>query len=76
MAVGTFRPDLYDRLAFEVVTLPSLASRLEDIPILAVHFLARFRQEVAGILVKEISADALDLVLYEINLVENARRVG
>ncbi len=60
MTAGTFRPDLYDRLAFETVMLPSLASRLEDVPILAVHFLARFRQEVAGITVKEISAEALD----------------
>ncbi|MCX5748159.1 MAG: sigma-54 dependent transcriptional regulator [Proteobacteria bacterium] len=60
MAEGKFRPDLYDRLAFETIQLPSLAQRLEDVPILAVHFLARFRQEVAGITVKEISADALD----------------
>jgi DNA-binding NtrC family response regulator len=51
---------LYDRLAFEVVNLPSLANRMHDVPVLAVHFLSRFRQEVAGISVKEISADALD----------------
>jgi DNA-binding NtrC family response regulator len=57
---GKFRADLYDRLAFEVIKLPSLAERLEDVPVLAAHFLARFRQEVAGIAVKEISAAALD----------------
>ena len=60
MAEGKFRADLYDRLAFEVITLPPLAQRLEDVPVLAAHFLARFRQEVAGITVRDISAGALD----------------
>ncbi len=60
MAEGRFRPDLYDRLAFEVIQLPSLASRLDDVPVLATYFLARFRQEVAGIMVREISAEAFD----------------
>jgi len=60
MLDGRFRPDLYDRLAFEVINLPSLAQRMQDVPVLAAHFLSRFRQEVAGIPVKEISAGALD----------------
>jgi psp operon transcriptional activator len=60
MASGKFRPDLYDRLAFEEIHLPSLAQRLEDVPVLATYFLARFRQDVAGITVKEISAEAFD----------------
>ncbi|MGE0872171.1 MAG: sigma-54-dependent transcriptional regulator [Kofleriaceae bacterium] len=60
MVQGKFRPDLYDRLAFEVINLPPLAHRMEDVPALAAHFLARFRHEVAGIVVKEISAEALD----------------
>ncbi|MGE3458004.1 MAG: sigma 54-interacting transcriptional regulator, partial [Kofleriaceae bacterium] len=60
MAQGKFRPDLYDRLAFEVINLPPLAHRMEDVPALAAHFLSRFRHEVAGIVVKEISAEALD----------------
>jgi len=60
MAEGKFRRDLYDRLAFEVITLPPLSQRLEDVPMLAAHFLSRFRQEVAGITVKELSAGALD----------------
>ena len=63
---GKFRADLYDRLAFEVINLPSLAQRLEDVPPLAIHFLNRFRQEVAGITVREISAGALDrLAAYD-----------
>ncbi|MBV8762794.1 MAG: sigma-54-dependent Fis family transcriptional regulator [Deltaproteobacteria bacterium] len=60
MADGKFRADLYDRLAFEVIHLPPLAQRMDDVPVLAAYFLARFRQEVAGITVKEISAEALD----------------
>jgi DNA-binding NtrC family response regulator len=60
MAEGKFRPDLYDRLAFEVIYLPALRERMEDVPTLAAYFLARFRQEVAGITVKEIAAEAFD----------------
>jgi DNA-binding NtrC family response regulator len=60
MADGKFRPDLYDRLAFEVIHLPPLAQRLEDVAVLATYFLMRFRQEVAGITVREISAEAFD----------------
>ncbi|MDQ7078823.1 MAG: helix-turn-helix domain-containing protein [Robiginitomaculum sp.] len=35
---GKFRADLLDRLAFEVINLPPLRVRWEDIPILAQHF--------------------------------------
>src|SRR5205085_4671744 len=59
IADGKFRADLYDRLAFEVINLPPLAQRMEDVPVLAAHFLARFRQEVPTT-VKELSAGALD----------------
>jgi psp operon transcriptional activator len=37
-ANNTFRPDLLDRLAFDVITLPPLRRRREDIPMLADHF--------------------------------------
>src|SRR5690348_36609 len=59
IADGKFRADLYDRLAFEVINLPPLAQRMEDVPVLAAHFLTRFRQEVPTT-VKELSASALD----------------
>ena len=35
---GRFRADLLDRLAFEVITVPPLRARPEDIPVLAEHF--------------------------------------
>lgn len=43
---GRFRADLLDRLSFEVITLPPLRERAEDIDILAVHFARRMAAEL------------------------------
>ena len=45
---GEFRDDLLDRLAFDVITLPPLRERQEDIPILAQHFAVGMVKEVGG----------------------------
>jgi psp operon transcriptional activator len=43
---GKFRADLLDRLAFEVINLPPLRVRWEDIPILAQHFAQNMVREL------------------------------
>ncbi len=45
-AQGKFRADLLDRLAFDVITLPPLRFRQEDILLLAEHFALRMTQEL------------------------------
>ncbi len=43
---GEFRPDLLDRLAFDVLTLPPLRQREEDILLLANHFAVSMAKEL------------------------------
>jgi psp operon transcriptional activator len=45
-ASGRFRADLLDRLAFDVVAVPALRDRPEDIALLAEHFATRMTAEL------------------------------
>src|SRR5262244_3946167 len=55
---GRFREDLFYRLNVITVDLPSLASRPEDIPLLVMHFLAKFSAE-NGKPVLQVSPEAM-----------------
>ncbi|MGH7085823.1 MAG: sigma 54-interacting transcriptional regulator, partial [Acetobacteraceae bacterium] len=46
VASGRFRPDLLDRLAFDVIVIPPLRERPTDIALLAQHFAARMTSEL------------------------------
>lgn len=61
MAEGGFRPELFYRLNVITVTLPPLRRREGDIPLLANHFLSKYRQKT-GRGVASISREALRLL--------------
>ncbi len=65
VAAGRFREDLYYRLNIVEINLPSLKDREEDIPLLADHFLNKYRQEMNKNL-KGIDSEAMRaLMAYE-----------
>jgi two-component system response regulator AtoC len=61
VAQGTFREDLYYRLAVIPIHVPPLRERPEDVRALSNHFLRRFADR-AGKPVESISADAMELL--------------
>ena len=62
MAAGRFRNDLFYRLNVVALTIPALAERRDDIPLLANHFLRkiseRYRKKVNG-----FSPEAMELLV-------------
>ena len=60
---GTFREDLYYRLAVIPVEIPALRERLEDVPLLVNHFLQK-QASVTGGEPKKIDPQAVDILCH------------
>jgi len=60
---GTFRHDLLDRLAFDVITVPPLRHRPEDILVLAEHFGVAMAHELEWPFFPGFTAPATELML-------------
>jgi two-component system, NtrC family, nitrogen regulation response regulator NtrX len=71
IGAGNFREDLYHRLSVIVIRVPTLNERLDDIPILAIHFIEQICDEY-GIPRKTISTEAIS-ELQNINWTGNIR---
>jgi DNA-binding NtrC family response regulator len=57
-----FREDLYYRLNIVPITLPSLKERQEDIPLLAVHFLKKYAEEM-GKTIKGFTPEVMERLI-------------
>ncbi|MCA9756855.1 MAG: nitric oxide reductase transcriptional regulator NorR [Candidatus Eisenbacteria bacterium] len=62
VAAGRFRADLYHRIAVYPIRVPALRERLEDIPLLAAHFLEKVRRRL-GLGAVRLSMEARELLL-------------
>ena len=71
IAESNFREDLYHRLSVILIRVPSLNERLEDVPLLANHFIQIICDEY-GMPAKNISEDAI-AELQKINWTGNIR---
>ena len=80
MEAGNVRKDLYYRLSGATLTVPALRERVDDIPLLAEHFLTR--AEVGGAAARTLSSDATEIFRNyswpgNVRQLENAiRRLG
>ncbi|PHQ98350.1 MAG: nitrogen regulation protein NR(I) [Marinosulfonomonas sp.] len=60
MDAGDFRKDLFYRLSGVTIQVPTLRDRVEDIPLLAEHFLVRAQRD--GLTRRRFSPPALDII--------------
>jgi DNA-binding NtrC family response regulator len=58
----TFREDLYYRLNIVPISLPPLKERAEDIPLLAVHFLKKYAEEM-GKAIKGFTPESMEKLM-------------
>ncbi len=58
---GRFREDLYHRLSVIIIHVPTLAERIDDIPLLADHFTQRICREY-GIARKKLSSESIEIL--------------
>jgi DNA-binding NtrC family response regulator len=62
VTAGRFRQDLYYRINVHLVPVPPLRDRISDIPELATRFIAAICERF-GLRIKELSGDALDVLM-------------
>jgi two-component system response regulator PilR (NtrC family) len=62
MKAGRFRDDLYFRLHVIQIVVPPLRERREDVPVLTLHFLAKFAKEM-GKPISRIDGEAMRALL-------------
>ncbi len=60
---GAFRVDLFYRLNVINIHLPPLRERMEDVPLLAKHFILEHAAKRKDILIKGITAEAMDILM-------------
>ena len=60
MQAGSFRQDLFYRLSGVTIVVPALRDRVDDIPLLAEHFLARAERDTG--IRRRFSAEAQELI--------------
>ncbi|TYB80279.1 sigma-54-dependent Fis family transcriptional regulator [Bizionia gelidisalsuginis] len=73
IAKGTFREDLYHRLAVILIKVPALNERRDDIPLLITHFASKISSE-QGTAIKTFSPKAIQL-LQEYDWTGNIREL-